>query len=481
MLVEMAPRPSTQARPATDMCDNACQVGCGPLLTSVSTDSGTAAARHSQANRSNIRTSCARRSNKLPTAKLTGEIISTANAPTLKSYPTVPQIISSPKVATPIPTVCIRVGRSPNSIAAKAMVNSAWLCTITLESPTGTPCAIPKACARNWPRNSVKLIAISTGQETLGLRINRHGSAAIAKRSVVISSGENSSSAIRLATNARPQITATRTAIKTSAGFIFLTLFAGFRFAQKISAVQRRVIIDRDDREAGIGQHALDHPAKRRIFVAHMANNAVAIEIVVLDAEIGPALDVALRAIGYADEDDVAQIEIRSGLQRVIDPRQRHRLPEVRQMVQRELADDQVIGIGLVGETQQSRRLGAHRHPAVARLDFGERQHRRRNVDRIDLGAHQRRFAGQGAVAAAAIGDAPAALETQHGQRGAGAAVAVVVPVVNRGNGGIEPKPPPLRVVPVARQHLTSPRAHARSRRRRCATPRQGRADASGR
>ena len=34
--------------------------------------------------------------------------------------------------------------------------------------------------------------------------------------------------------------------------------------------------------------------------------DAVAVEIVVLDAEIGPALDVALGAVGHADEDDVA-------------------------------------------------------------------------------------------------------------------------------------------------------------------------------
>ncbi len=74
-----------QTRPVSDICVSACQVGCGPLLTSVSTNSGTAAARHSHANRSNIRTSCARRNKRLPTAKLTGEIIRTANAPTLKS------------------------------------------------------------------------------------------------------------------------------------------------------------------------------------------------------------------------------------------------------------------------------------------------------------------------------------------------------------------------------------------------------------
>ena len=60
------------------------------------------------------------------------------------------------------------------------------------------------------------LIAINSGQETKGLRTNRHGTAAIANRSAVISAGENSSSAIRLATKARPQITATMTARQTS-------------------------------------------------------------------------------------------------------------------------------------------------------------------------------------------------------------------------------------------------------------------------
>src|SRR5437660_6924947 len=241
-----------------------------------------------------------------------------------------------------MPTACIRVGRSWKSSAAKAMVNSAWLCTITLDNPTGTPWAIAKACARNWPRNSEKLMAISSGQDTSGLRTNRQGSAAIAKRSVVISSGENSSSAIRLATNASPQITATRTAMQMSAGFIFsssfLALLAGFGFAQEISAVQRRVIIGRHQREAGFGQHALDHPAEGGIFVAHMGDDALALKAVVLDVELRPLLDVALASIGHADENDIAQIEIRAGLQRAIDARQRHRLPVIRQMTQRELA-----------------------------------------------------------------------------------------------------------------------------------------------
>ena len=60
-------------------------------------------------------------------AKLTGEIKSTAKAPTLKSKPTVPQIIIRPIAATPIPVICRCVGISRNANAAKATVNSAWL------------------------------------------------------------------------------------------------------------------------------------------------------------------------------------------------------------------------------------------------------------------------------------------------------------------------------------------------------------------
>src|SRR5438067_7717915 len=93
-----------------------------------------------------------------------------------------------------------------------------------------------------------------------------------ANRSNIRSSGENSLSAIRLATKASPQTTATRTAMQTSAGFIFFLalLVVRLRFAQKISSVQRRVIIDRFQREADIGQHPFDHPAESRVFVAHV-------------------------------------------------------------------------------------------------------------------------------------------------------------------------------------------------------------------
>src|SRR3954447_5092693 len=99
--------------------------------------------------------------------------------------------------------------------------------------------------------------------------------AAMQKRSAVINSGENSSSASRLAIKASPQVIATRTAIKTSAGFIFLALllgfaflvavsalFAGLRFAQEIGAVEGRTIVGRDGLESDIGDHAFDHPGK---------------------------------------------------------------------------------------------------------------------------------------------------------------------------------------------------------------------------
>ena len=83
--METPPRPIMHIRPVSDIWVSACQVGCGPLLTSVSASNGTAATRHSHANRSNIGTPCARRSSRLPAAKLSGEIIRIAKALTLKS------------------------------------------------------------------------------------------------------------------------------------------------------------------------------------------------------------------------------------------------------------------------------------------------------------------------------------------------------------------------------------------------------------
>src|SRR6516162_5655401 len=127
--------------------------------------------------------------------------------------------------------------------------------------------------------------------------------------SAVISSGENSSSAIRLATKASPQTIATMTAMRMSAGFIVvvrlcsLALFLlssfvrrGLRgrvgLAQEVGAVHGGVIVGRDEREADVGQHALHHPAEGGIFVAHMRHDALARKIVVLDLEVGPLLDI---------------------------------------------------------------------------------------------------------------------------------------------------------------------------------------------
>jgi hypothetical protein len=48
-----------------------------------------------------------------------------------------------------MPIHCRRVGRSPSASAAKTMVKSAWLWTMTEARPGGVPWAIPK----NWKRN----------------------------------------------------------------------------------------------------------------------------------------------------------------------------------------------------------------------------------------------------------------------------------------------------------------------------------------
>ena len=85
MLVEIAPMARMLTTPVGDILRSECHAGCAPSTISVSANSGTADVRQSHANRSNIGTSRARRSSRLPTAKLIGEIISTAKAPTLKS------------------------------------------------------------------------------------------------------------------------------------------------------------------------------------------------------------------------------------------------------------------------------------------------------------------------------------------------------------------------------------------------------------
>src|SRR5438552_16880941 len=74
---------------------------------------------------------------------------------------------------------------------------------------------------------------------------------------------------------------------------MFLALRVRFWFLQEIGAVHRREIIGQHQRESDLGQHSLHHPAEGGIFVAHMRDHAVVREIVVLDVEIRPLLDVA--------------------------------------------------------------------------------------------------------------------------------------------------------------------------------------------
>src|SRR6202041_2451484 len=88
-----------------------------------------------------------------------------------------------------------------------------------------------------------------------------------------------------------------------------------------------------------------NHDFNRDSVVTHMRDDAVAVEIVVGDGKLRPFLDVTLTAIWRSHKHDIAQIEIRAGLQRRKDPRQRHRLPEIRQMMQRKFADDQIVAI----------------------------------------------------------------------------------------------------------------------------------------
>jgi len=59
------------------------------------------------------------------------------------------------------------------------------------------------------------------------------------------------------------------------------------------------VVIDRGQCKAGIGQHAFRSPQPKVEYSSRMwVTTAVAVEIVILDAEISPLFDIALCAIG---------------------------------------------------------------------------------------------------------------------------------------------------------------------------------------
>ena len=119
-----------------------------------------------------------------------------------------------------MPAICSGVGISRNANAANAIVNSAWLCTITLVKPTGTPWAMAIGLRQKLPEKQRAADRDQQRPGHIGLAHEQAWHRSHAKRSAVISAGENSSSAIRLATKPRPQITATSMARLTSVGFI---------------------------------------------------------------------------------------------------------------------------------------------------------------------------------------------------------------------------------------------------------------------
>src|SRR5262245_6262141 len=155
----------------------------------------------------------------LPIPQLIAEPIARANPTSVRSWPTVRTISTSPAKAVVTPAIWRVVGRSRRTIAANTIVNSAWVWTSSDASPGGRLSAIAKNCRRNWPAKSVAPIAIRRDHATGGRGSTSAGTAAIAKRSAVSAGGEKLSSARPVATNASPQMTATSSASATGSGF----------------------------------------------------------------------------------------------------------------------------------------------------------------------------------------------------------------------------------------------------------------------
>jgi hypothetical protein len=132
-----------------------------------SASAGSGGTRLSQAMSAGMSTGPRRLRRTLPRPKLTGEPSVSTKAASGTSPPTVSAISARPDRATTAPSHCRAVGRSASSSAAKAMVNSACVCTTMAARPGGIPCAIPKNWKRNWPANSVRPTGTSadTGDE----------------------------------------------------------------------------------------------------------------------------------------------------------------------------------------------------------------------------------------------------------------------------------------------------------------------------
>src|SRR5581483_11583031 len=233
------------------------------------------------------------------------------------------------------------------------------------------------------------------------------------------------------------------------------------RLLRDIGAVDRRIIVGRDQLKARFLEKTLDHPTEGRVLVANMGGNLFPREGVILQDEIGPLVDRTLDAVWSRAEYHVAEKEFAAGLQRVEDARHCHRLPEIRQLMQRVLADDQIEAIWRVGEAQESGRLRLHLNASVRGMHLDEFQHRRRDIDRLYVRAHLGSLAGKNAGAAADVGHAPTRLDVEPHQRGPRTfrIVALLLVIARRLVFGreIDPDLTTIVVVPVARKHRHVP------------------------
>jgi len=160
-----------------------------------------------------------RLSRTLPIPQLIAEPSASTNPTARRSPPIVSAIRPSPMNASTMPAICPRRGRSDEATATKRIVKNAWVWTTIEARPGGMPFAMAKNCIRNWPAKRVR----PSGTRARHARGRAHqiaGVAAIRNLSVVSWGGEKLSRPTRVTTNANPQMTATSTARRASAGLM---------------------------------------------------------------------------------------------------------------------------------------------------------------------------------------------------------------------------------------------------------------------
>src|SRR5439155_1087105 len=153
----------------------------------------------------------------------------------VRSWPVVCAIASSPATALAMPATCRREGTSRSASAARAIVKIACVWTTIAARPGGMPLAIPKNWKRNCPVKSVRPTATSARHGTGGRVRTTAGTAATRNRAAASCGADSASRPSFVATNARPQMTATSSARPTSRG-----LSAGARLLRPAPAAPRR-------------------------------------------------------------------------------------------------------------------------------------------------------------------------------------------------------------------------------------------------